>query len=296
MRRRRRLRRGLLRPGHVALRDPDWASNEQWGGMVGKIIADIATDERRIRVAAHGTHFRVERSGSHVVVDVTDPTNPRIRSRGPAPSPKQLKETTMNHMKLKTFAASLLGLPVLIMVAMARGDTLQIVACSVFATTLILLYGASTAYHAVPHARAKRILRVVDHVAIERATQVDGIIEVVHVEHRNLKPGFTLAERDDVVLARDRFRNERENAKIDLLPLQVNKRNTENICLYATKVVRGDLALLHQDRPHVSPALLRVFLGGKDLGARRDVLDAREGGGEDHHLAQAVVLARGHRY
>lgn len=64
------------------------------------------------------------------------------------------------------FAASLLGLPVLIMVAMARGDTLQIIACSVFATTLILLYGASTAYHAVPHARAKRILRVVDHVAI----------------------------------------------------------------------------------------------------------------------------------
>jgi endoglucanase Acf2 len=31
---------------HVALRDPEWASQQQWGGMVNKIIADIATDER----------------------------------------------------------------------------------------------------------------------------------------------------------------------------------------------------------------------------------------------------------
>ncbi len=31
---------------HVALRDPEWASKQQWGGMVDKIIADIATDER----------------------------------------------------------------------------------------------------------------------------------------------------------------------------------------------------------------------------------------------------------
>ncbi len=31
---------------HVALRDPAWGSAEQWGGMVGKIVADIATAER----------------------------------------------------------------------------------------------------------------------------------------------------------------------------------------------------------------------------------------------------------
>ncbi len=31
---------------HVALRDPDWASPPKWGGMVGKMIADVATDER----------------------------------------------------------------------------------------------------------------------------------------------------------------------------------------------------------------------------------------------------------
>ena len=36
----------LMGAAHVALRDPDWASAQKWGGMVGKIVADIATDER----------------------------------------------------------------------------------------------------------------------------------------------------------------------------------------------------------------------------------------------------------
>lgn len=31
---------------HVALRDPAWADDAHWGPMVGKLIADIATDER----------------------------------------------------------------------------------------------------------------------------------------------------------------------------------------------------------------------------------------------------------
>ena len=36
----------VMAAAHVALRDPEWASDGKWGGMVGKIIADIATDER----------------------------------------------------------------------------------------------------------------------------------------------------------------------------------------------------------------------------------------------------------
>jgi len=36
----------VMAAAHVALRDPEWASAEKWGGMVGKVIADIATDER----------------------------------------------------------------------------------------------------------------------------------------------------------------------------------------------------------------------------------------------------------
>ncbi len=36
----------LAAAAHVALLDPDWASQAKWGGMVDKLIADIATDER----------------------------------------------------------------------------------------------------------------------------------------------------------------------------------------------------------------------------------------------------------
>ncbi len=36
----------VMAAAHVALRDPEWASDAQWGGMVRKIIADIATAER----------------------------------------------------------------------------------------------------------------------------------------------------------------------------------------------------------------------------------------------------------
>jgi hemolysin III len=61
---------------------------------------------------------------------------------------------------------SLLGLPVLVLVASRHGDVRQLVAASIFATTLILLYAASTGYHAVTSERAKRNLRRADHVAI----------------------------------------------------------------------------------------------------------------------------------
>lgn len=36
----------IMGAAHIALRDPAWASPQQWGGMVNKLIADIATDER----------------------------------------------------------------------------------------------------------------------------------------------------------------------------------------------------------------------------------------------------------
>ena len=36
----------VMAAAHVALRDPEWASDAKWGGMVRKIIADIATVER----------------------------------------------------------------------------------------------------------------------------------------------------------------------------------------------------------------------------------------------------------
>jgi hemolysin III len=59
-----------------------------------------------------------------------------------------------------------IGLPILIATAAERGDAMQVLGCSVFATCLVLLYAASTIYHALPPSRAKRIFRVADHIAI----------------------------------------------------------------------------------------------------------------------------------
>ncbi|RIL05784.1 MAG: hemolysin D [Proteobacteria bacterium] len=64
------------------------------------------------------------------------------------------------------FVAFALGLPVLVASAAARGDVWQVLGCSVFAVSLVLLYAASTIYHALPPSRAKRLFRTLDHVAI----------------------------------------------------------------------------------------------------------------------------------
>lgn len=42
----------------------------------------------------------------------------------------------------------------------------EVAGAAVFAVTLVLLYTTSTLYHAIPHAAAKRRLRVLDHCAI----------------------------------------------------------------------------------------------------------------------------------
>lgn len=62
--------------------------------------------------------------------------------------------------------AALIGTPVLIVHAVRRGDSAFIVGVSIFATTIILLYLASTLYHALPAGRGKRVFRVLDHSSI----------------------------------------------------------------------------------------------------------------------------------
>jgi len=61
---------------------------------------------------------------------------------------------------------SIAALPVLVAVAAVRHDTWQVVAGSIFASTLIALYAASTVYHALPPSKAKKVFRVIDHSAI----------------------------------------------------------------------------------------------------------------------------------
>ncbi len=62
--------------------------------------------------------------------------------------------------------ASLLGMPVLVVAAAGRADALHVVACGVFAATLVALYAASTVYHGLPPSPAKHLFRLLDHVAI----------------------------------------------------------------------------------------------------------------------------------
>ena len=62
--------------------------------------------------------------------------------------------------------AALAALPLLLITGGGPRDAWQIVGGGVFGATLVLLYFASTLYHALPPSRAKRVLRVIDHSAI----------------------------------------------------------------------------------------------------------------------------------
>jgi hemolysin III len=62
--------------------------------------------------------------------------------------------------------AALVATPLLIMHAVRRADTGFIVGAGVFAATMVLLYLASTLYHALPIGKAKRVFRAIEHSAI----------------------------------------------------------------------------------------------------------------------------------
>jgi hemolysin III len=66
-------------------------------------------------------------------------------------------------------AGAAVAAPLLVTAAVRRGDAWQVLGAAVFAATLLLMYLASTLYHACPAARraaAKRRLRTLDHAAI----------------------------------------------------------------------------------------------------------------------------------
>ena len=63
-------------------------------------------------------------------------------------------------------ALSVAALTLLVTLASQQGDALQIVSVSVYGSSLILLYLASTLYHGLQNQRAKRIFKILDHSAI----------------------------------------------------------------------------------------------------------------------------------
>jgi len=64
------------------------------------------------------------------------------------------------------FVLALAGAPILIARSVAQGNGGRTLGASVFAASVLLLYLASTLYHALPRGRAKRVVRVVEHSGI----------------------------------------------------------------------------------------------------------------------------------
>jgi len=64
------------------------------------------------------------------------------------------------------FLLAVASLPILVLLAAQRGSAVNVVAASVFAATMILLYLVSALYHALPAGRAKSWLNRLDHAAI----------------------------------------------------------------------------------------------------------------------------------
>ncbi len=61
---------------------------------------------------------------------------------------------------------SIMGLVMLVMVARLRGNTWHIISCSVYGTTLVLLYLSSTLYYSFQDVQVRHILRIFDHSSI----------------------------------------------------------------------------------------------------------------------------------
>ncbi|MGE4570771.1 MAG: hemolysin III family protein [Gammaproteobacteria bacterium] len=61
---------------------------------------------------------------------------------------------------------AVIAAPILIVSAVQQGDIYSIVGSSVFAATMIMLYLASTLYHALPFKRVTGTFQILDHIAI----------------------------------------------------------------------------------------------------------------------------------
>ena len=86
---------------------------------------------------------------------------------GPAPRDQTLGEEIASSVTHGLgLAASIVALPLLVIAALREGDAWRVTSASIFGASLILLYAASTLYHALPRSRAKNVFRIIDHSAI----------------------------------------------------------------------------------------------------------------------------------
>ena len=64
------------------------------------------------------------------------------------------------------FILSIAALAILVAFASLDGELINIVSSAIYGTTLIIMYGSSTMYHAVTHTNIKRLFQKFDHSAI----------------------------------------------------------------------------------------------------------------------------------
>ncbi len=93
-------------------------------------------------------------------------TGMRLLCAGPERAQSRGEELANSLSHGLPLVAAIVGAPVLIVHSARSGDAGFIVGATVFALTVVLLYLASTVYHALPAGRAKRVFRVIDHAAI----------------------------------------------------------------------------------------------------------------------------------
>ena len=90
-----------------------------------------------------------------------------MNSTAPAHRPQTLAEEVANSVSHGLgFVMALAGAPILIVAATQRGTLSDVIAVSVFAAAMVLMYLSSTIYHALPQGQAKRVFQVLDHSAI----------------------------------------------------------------------------------------------------------------------------------
>jgi hemolysin III len=90
--------------------------------------------------------------------------NPPRATRIRVQSPGEERANSLSHGF--GLIAAIVATPFLIGQATRQGDVAFVVGASVFAATMVLLYLASTLYHALPAGRAKAVFRIIEHSAI----------------------------------------------------------------------------------------------------------------------------------
>jgi hemolysin III len=139
----------------------------KWSGE----IADQATPRRESQESAAGGNPLNISSGEFLAGMVSGsgyrfPRTPALDLRTSTVSPARAEELANTITHGVGLALSLTGLYSLVHVAGRNVGQVQAAGCAVYGASLVLLYAASTLYHGWQGARMKRVLLLLDHIAI----------------------------------------------------------------------------------------------------------------------------------